>query len=69
MKMSFQLQMGQMPGYLVAKFIGMAVPGEGSQQYELIAERCKLTNMGSCLRGRGQVFNWRAFLRRGAPVH
>jgi hypothetical protein len=42
--MSFQLQMEQMPGYLAAKFTGVAVPGEGSQQYELIVERCKLTN-------------------------
>jgi hypothetical protein len=42
--MSFQLQMEQMSGYLVAKFIGVAVPGEGSMRYESLAEHCKLTN-------------------------
>ncbi|HEY7181372.1 MAG TPA: hypothetical protein VIC84_08130 [Blastocatellia bacterium] len=47
--MSFQLQMEQLPGYLVAKFIGMAAPGEGSRQYELIAEHCNLTNNAKLL--------------------
>jgi hypothetical protein len=39
-----QLQMEQMSGYLAARFIGAGVPGEGSQQFELIAEHCKRTN-------------------------
>jgi hypothetical protein len=42
--MSFQLQMEQMSGYLVARFIGTAMPGEVSQRFELIAEHCKRTN-------------------------
>jgi hypothetical protein len=42
--MSIQLQMEQMPGYLAARFIGVGVRGEASQQFELIAEHCKLTN-------------------------
>ena len=42
--MSIQLQMEQMPGYLAARFIGVGVGGEASQQFELIAEHCKLTN-------------------------
>ena len=42
--MSFQLQIEQMPGYLAARFIGTAMPGEASQRFELIAEHCKRTN-------------------------
>ena len=42
--MNLQLQMEQMSGYLAARFIGVAAPGEGLQQFELIAEHCKLTN-------------------------
>ena len=42
--MSFQLQMEQMSGYLAARFIGTAIPGEASERFELIAEHCKLTN-------------------------
>jgi hypothetical protein len=42
--MSFQLQMEQMSGYLAARFIGVGVRGEASQQFELIAERCNHTN-------------------------
>jgi hypothetical protein len=41
--MSFQLQMEQMPGYLAARFIGVGVPGEASEQFESIAEYCKRT--------------------------
>lgn len=40
--MSFQIQMEQMHGYLAARFIGVGVPGEASQQFWLIAEHCKL---------------------------
>jgi len=42
--MGFQLQMEQMSGYLAARFIGTAMPGEASQRFELIAEHCKRTN-------------------------
>ena len=42
--MSIQLQMEQMPGYLVARFTGVGAPPQGSQQTELIAEHCKRTN-------------------------
>src|SRR5262249_49016243 len=31
-------------GYLAARLIGVAVPGEESQHFELIAEHCKLTD-------------------------
>src|SRR5262245_24393622 len=41
--MSFQLQMEQMPGYLAARFIGVGIPGEASEQFESIAEHCKRT--------------------------
>jgi hypothetical protein len=40
---SWQLQMEQMPGYLAARFTGVAMPGEASRQFGLIAEHCKLT--------------------------
>ena len=39
--MSIQLQMGQMPGYLAARFIGAGVLEEVWRQFELIAEHCK----------------------------
>jgi len=42
--MSFQLQIEQMPGYLTARYIGTAIPGEASQRFELIAEHCRRTN-------------------------
>jgi hypothetical protein len=42
--MDFQIQMEQMPGYHVARFIGAALPDEGPRQFESIAEHCKLTN-------------------------
>jgi hypothetical protein len=41
--MSFQLQMEQMPGYLVVRFIGAGAPGEASAQFESIAEHCEFT--------------------------
>ena len=47
--MSFQLQMEQMPGYLAARFIGTAMPGEGTQQFESIAEHCKRTKNNKLL--------------------
>lgn len=42
--MTFQLQMEQMSGYLAARYIGSGAPEEASQQLELIAKHCKLTN-------------------------
>jgi len=42
--MSFQLQMEQMSGYLAARFTGVGVMGEMSQQFKSIAEHCRLTN-------------------------
>ena len=47
--MSFQLQMEQMSGYLAARFVGVSVRGEGSRQFELIAERCKRTHNNKLL--------------------
>ena len=41
--MDFQIQMEQMSGYLAARFIGTAMPGEGLMQFESIAEHCKRT--------------------------
>jgi len=42
--MSFQVQIEQMPDYLAARFTGIGPLRDVSQQFELIAERCKLTN-------------------------
>jgi len=42
--MTFQLQMEQLPGYLAARFVGSCASEKASQQLELIAEHCKLTN-------------------------
>ncbi|HEV2665708.1 MAG TPA: hypothetical protein VG324_12390 [Blastocatellia bacterium] len=39
--MSIQLQMEQMPGYLVARFIGSGVAEEVWRQFELIARYCR----------------------------
>ena len=47
--MSLQLQMEQLPGYLAARFIGAAAPGEVSQQYESIAEICERTKNNKLL--------------------
>ncbi len=41
--MSLRLQMEQMPSYLAARFIGVGVLGEVSEQFESIAEHCKRT--------------------------
>jgi hypothetical protein len=47
--MGIQLQMEQMCGYLAARFIGMGEVGEASEQFESIAEHCKLTKNGKLL--------------------
>ena len=39
--MSIQLQMEQMPDYLVARFTGMGVAEEVWRQFKVIAEHCK----------------------------
>jgi hypothetical protein len=38
------VRLEQMPGYLAARFTGIGPLRDVSQQFELIAERCKLTN-------------------------
>jgi hypothetical protein len=43
-RMSLQLQMEQMPGYLASRFIGAGEPDEVTAQFESIAEQCKRTN-------------------------
>jgi len=40
-RMSLQLQIEQMPGYLAAIFIGAGEPGEASEQFESIVEHCR----------------------------
>ena len=47
--MDFQIQMEQMSGYLAARFIGTAMPGEGLLQFESIAEHCKRTKNNKLL--------------------
>jgi hypothetical protein len=47
--MSLQLQIEEMPDYLIAKFIGPGAPEEVWQQYESIAERCKRANKNKLL--------------------
>ena len=47
--MSFQLQMEQMPDYLVAKFIGSGVADEVWLQFGLIVECCKRANKNKLL--------------------
>jgi hypothetical protein len=47
--MSFQVQIKQMPGYLAARFTGIGLLRDVSRQFELIAERCKLTNSDKLL--------------------
>ena len=40
----FEFLMEQMSGYLAARFIGVAAPGEAGTANESIAEHCRLTN-------------------------
>jgi len=47
--MALQLQMEQMPGYLAARFVGVAAPDEASAQFESIAEQCRRTNKDKLL--------------------
>jgi hypothetical protein len=41
--MNIQVRLEQMPGYLIARFIGVGTSDEGTQKFESIAEHCKLT--------------------------
>jgi hypothetical protein len=47
--MGLQLQIEEMPDYLIARFTGPGAAEEVWQQYELIAERCKRTNKNKLL--------------------
>jgi hypothetical protein len=42
-KMSVQLQIDEMPGYLIARFIGAGATEEVERQFESLAEKCKST--------------------------
>jgi len=48
-KMSVQLQIEEMPGYLAAKFTGEGEAVELWRQFELIAENCKRANKNKLL--------------------
>jgi hypothetical protein len=48
-KMSLQLQIEEMPGYLAARFTGVGVVEDAWQQFELIAEQCNRTNNNKLL--------------------
>ena len=47
--MSIRLQIEEMPGYLVARFVGAGSAEESWQQFELIAVRCKRANNNKLL--------------------
>ena len=47
--MSLKLEMEQMPGFLVASFIGSGAPADVWRKFELIAERCKRANKNKLL--------------------
>ncbi len=47
--MSIELQMEEMPDYLVAKFIGAGATEELWRQFELIAEQCKRASKNKLL--------------------
>jgi hypothetical protein len=48
-KMSVQLQIEEMPGYLKARFIGAGATEEIKRQFESIAEKCKSTKKNKLL--------------------
>ena len=48
-KMSIQLEIEEMPGYLAAKFTGVGAPEEIWRQFGLIAEHCKSANKNKLL--------------------
>jgi hypothetical protein len=48
-KMSVQLQIDEMPGYLKARFIGAGTTEEVARQFELLAEKCECTNKNKLL--------------------
>jgi hypothetical protein len=47
--MSVQLQIDEMPDYLVARFDGASTTEEAEQQFKLLAEKCKCTNKNKLL--------------------
>jgi hypothetical protein len=48
-KMSVQLQIEEMSGYLKARFNGASATEEAERQFELLAEKCKCTNKNKLL--------------------
>jgi hypothetical protein len=48
-KMSVQLQIDEMPGYLIARFIGAGAMEEVERQFESLAEKCKSTKKNRLL--------------------
>jgi hypothetical protein len=48
-RMSLQLQIEEMPDFLIARFTGPGAAEEVWQQYESIAERCKRANKNKLL--------------------
>jgi hypothetical protein len=47
--MSLQLQIEEMPDYLIARFTGPGAAEEVWRQYETIAKRCKRANKNKLL--------------------
>lgn len=47
--MSIRLQIEEMPGYLVARFVGAGAAEEAWQQFDSIAVRCKRANNNKLL--------------------
>jgi hypothetical protein len=48
-KMSVQLQIEEMPGYLKARFIGAGATEEVERQFELLAKKCKSSKKNKLL--------------------
>ena len=48
-KMSVQLQIEEMPGYLKARFIGAGAANEIERQFDSLAEKCKSTKKNKLL--------------------
>jgi hypothetical protein len=48
-KMSAQLQIDEMPGYLIERFIGSGATEEVERQFEWLAEKCNSTRKNKLL--------------------
>jgi hypothetical protein len=48
-KMSVQLRIDEMPGYLIVRFIGAGATEEVGRQFESLAEKCKNTKKNRLL--------------------